>query len=559
MFVRAKTVRGVVYLQIVENQRVEGRTRQRVVSSLGRLDQLLASGSIDALTTSLARYSERLAVLGELRSLDVSVLPSRQIAPALVFGRLWRAMGLDEVLRTLLRGRRFEADVEQAVFLTVLHRLMDPGSDRQAARWKDQQGVAGFEGIALHQLYRTMAWLGEELPVPEQDGDPTPLVKRCVKDQVEELLFNRRSDLFTNLDLVFFDTTSISFEGAGGQSLGQRGHSKDHRPDLMQVVVGAVIDSQGRPVCCEIWPGNTADVTTLVPVAKRLQRRFGIARVCVVADRGMVSEQTKAELDRLGFLYILGVRMRSSNRADEALARPGRFQQVVPPRTTSTDPSPLEVKEVRFDDLPGVRHVICRNEEQARKDRHDREAILAALEQALKSGDKSLIGNDGYRKFVAKAAPGKAFAINRAKAKAEERLDGKWILVTNADDQTLTTAEVATRYKQLWMVEDIFRSMKSLLETRPIWHKRDETIRGHVFCSFLALVLRKELQDRLAQAGHADLEWADIINGLRSISECDITTGGKTFTVRTSAAGPAAHAIAAAGVALPPIIRQRMP
>ncbi len=357
---------------------------------------------------------------------------------------------------------------------------------------------------------------------------------------------------------MFFDTTSIYFEGAGGESLGQRGHSKDHRPDLKQMVIGAVIDSKGRPVCCEIWPGNTTDVTTMVPVAARLKKRFGIERVCVVADRGMVSEKTRADLEQLGFLYILGVRMRSSNRADEALSRPGRYQQVVPPRTGSKDPSPLEVKEIRFDDLPGIRHVVCRNEEQARKDRHDREAILAALETALKRGDKSLIGNDGYRKFVDKTdTDTKAFVINRAKAKAEERLDGKWLLVTNADERTLSTADVALRYKQLWMVEDIFRSMKSLLETRPIWHKRDQTIRGHVFCSFLALVLRKELQDRLERTGHGHLSWSDIVNGLRSISEFDLTTGGKTFTVRTSATGPAAHAITAAGVALPPVIRRQ--
>jgi len=560
MFVRAKTVRGVVYLQIVENQRVEGRTKQRVVSSLGRLDQLQATGALESLSVSLTRFSEQVAVLGELKSLDVSVMPRREIAPALVFGKIWQSLELDQVLRILLRDRRFEADVEQAVFLTVLHRLMDPGSDRQAALWKDGLGVPAFAEIELHQLYRTMAWLGEELPVSEQEADPTPLAKRCVKDQIEELLFQHRRDLFTDLDLVFFDTTSIYFEGAGGETLGQRGHSKDHRPDLKQMVVGAVIDSQGRPVCCEIWPGNTADVTTLVPVAARLKKRFGIERVCVVADRGMVSEQTRTELERMGFLYILGMRMRSTNRADEALARPGRYQQVVPPRTGRQDPSPLEVKEVRFADLPGIRHVVCRNEEQARKDRHDREAILAALEAALKRGDKSLIGNDGYRKYVAKADPtARAFAINRAKAKAEERLDGKWLLVTNADEQTLSTADIALRYKQLWMVEDIFRSMKSLLETRPIWHKRDQTIRGHVFCSFLALVLRKELQDRLDRAGHGDLAWADIINGLRSISEFDLTTGGKTFTVRTSASGAAAHAIAAAGVALPPIIRRTSP
>ena len=556
MFVRAKIVDGVTYLQLVENQRVDGKTKQRVIGSLGRLDAVKESGGIDGLLVSLAKFSDKLAVLGEMKGLDLSVQPKREIAPALVFGRLWREVGLDGAIRDLLGGRKFEFDVERAVFLTVLHRLCDPGSDRQAALWKDTLGVSAFTKLDLHHLYRAMAWLGEELPETEQDSDPTPLAKRCAKDQIEELLFDRRRDLFTKLDLVFFDTTSIYFEGEGGESIGQRGHSKDHRPDLKQIVVGAVIDSAGRPVCCELWPGNTTDVTTLVPVARRLKTRFGIERVCVVADRGMISEKTRSELQGLGFLYIIGVRMRSSNRADEVLSRSGRYHVITPPRQHAKDPSPLEVKEVLLTDLPGVRHVVCRNGDQAAKDRHDRDAIITALETALKKGDKSLIGNNGFRRFVA-TSDEKAFAIDYAKAKAEERLDGKWLLVTNADAQTLSTVDIAVKYKQLWMVEDIFRSMKSLLETRPIWHKHDQTIRGHVFCSFLALILRKELQDRLERAGHGDVEWSDIINGLRAIAEFDLTTNGKEFTVRTNAIGAAAKAIAATGVALPPIIRLR--
>lgn len=556
MFVRAKAVDGVTYLQLVENQRVEGRTKQRVIGSLGRIDKLRETGAIDSVVTSLAKFSDTCAVLTAMKGVDLSVTESREIAPALVFGRLWKEVGLDAVLREELVERKFGFDVERAVFLTVLHRLCDPGSDRQAALWKDRLGVPAFAKLELHQLYRAMAWLGDELEADQQDADPTPLAKRCTKDRIEEQLFQRRRDLFTNLDLVFFDTTSIYFEGAGGESIGQRGHSKDHRPDLKQIVVGAVIDSAGRPVCCELWPGNTTDVTTLVPVANRLKHRFGIQRVCVVADRGMVSEKTRAELERLGFLYILGVRMRSSNRADEVLSQPGRYHEVTPPRKDAKDPSPLAVKEIVLDDLPGIRHVVCRNAEQAAKDKHDREAIIAALEEALKRGDKSLIGNNGFRRFVAKAGE-QSFTIDYAKAKDEERLDGKWLLVTNADQATITTTDIALRYKQLWMVEDIFRSMKSLLETRPIWHKHDETIRGHVFCSFLALVVRKELQDRLDRAGHGDLEWADIVRGLRTIAEFDLTVSGKTFIVRTNAAGPAAKAITATGVALPPVIRQR--
>ena len=151
--------------------------------------------------------------------------------------------------------------------------------------------------LQLHHLYRAMAWLGEAL-ADEQQAGRTPFAPRCTKDLVEEGLFRQRQDLFTGLDLVFFDTTAIYFEGEGGESLGQHGHTKDHRPDLKQMVVGTVLDSEGRPVCCELWPGNTTDVKTLVPIVDRLEQRFGIRRVCIVADRGMISKETMAELEK---------------------------------------------------------------------------------------------------------------------------------------------------------------------------------------------------------------------------------------------------------------------
>ncbi len=180
-----------------------------------------------------------------------------------LFERLWRKSGCRSVVETLAAGRKFEFAVERAVFLTVLHRLMVSG--RSCEVWRaDIDGAAELE---LHHLYRAMAWLGEELPTDGQDGR-TPFSPRCVKDLVEEALFAPRRDLFSELSVVFMDTTSIYFEG--GQSLGRRGYSKDHRPDLNQMIVGVVIDQDGRPVCSELWPGDTADVTTLIPVIDRL-------------------------------------------------------------------------------------------------------------------------------------------------------------------------------------------------------------------------------------------------------------------------------------------------
>jgi transposase len=546
LFVRTQTNGSRTYLLIVDNQWVDGKVKQRVLLRLGRLDELLASGQLDSLIQSLGRFSEKLAVLGAHARGDSITTRSARIGPALIFQRLWQACSIDKVLSALLEGRRFEFSVERAIFLTVLHRLFAPGSDRAAEKWKDDYAIEGVGDLGLHQLYRAMAWLGEILPKDQQD-DATPFAPRTNKDLIEEALFARRRDLFTDLDIVFFDTTSIYFEGEGGETIGQRGHSKDHRPDLKQMVVGMVLDHNGNPLCTELWPGNTADVKSLVPIVERLKKRFGIGSVCIVADRGMISAATLAEVEKLEWKYILGVRMRSSTEAKAVVARAGRYAEVHPKSDDRDDPSPLKVKEVWVEGAR--RYVVCVNEDQATKDRHDREAVVASLRDALGKGDKSLVGNKGYRKYL--RGGGKQFAVDEDKIKEEARYDGKWVLTTNMD---LPPREVALKYKQLWMVEDVFRSMKSLLDTRPIFHKCDETIRGHVFCSFLALLLRKELEDRLARK-EWKLEWADVIRDLDNLIEMEVAISGKGYVFRGQTSGVAGKVFQGCDVALPPALR----
>ncbi len=517
--------------------------------------------TLAGLAVSLNKFLRRAAVLTEHRAGQTEVLATRSLGPGVVFGRLWEKLGIPAILAALLRGRKFGFPVERAIFLTVLHRLMTPAdgtSDRAAEKWRADYILPGVHELELQHLYRAMAWLGSPLPKAEQRAPSEPgFAPRCTKDLIEESLFLRQRDLFTDLSLVFFDTTSIYFEGQGGETLGRHGHSKDHRPDLRQMIVGMVMSGDGRPVCSEMWPGNTTDVKTLLPVVARLRKRFGIERFCVVADRGMISQGTITALEGCaGLKYILGARLRSvAEVRDTVLSWGGRYQQVYGPREHSKSPAPLEVKDVRFtgEDGRDRRYVVCYNLEQAEKDRTDREAIVAALEDHLQQGDKSLVGNRGFRKYLKNA--GKHFAIDREKVKQEARFDGKWVLQTNWLDGA--TSDVALRYKDLWMVEDIFRTTKSVLETRPIYHQRDETIRGHVFCSFLALVLRKELQDLLVRKGWT-LEWADV---LRDLDALRITTlraspgAAETCELRSLPQGAAGKALTAAGVALGPSVR----
>jgi hypothetical protein len=314
MYFRRKQSQGRIYLQIVESHRTGDQVRQRVIATLGRLDELEASGQFDRLLRSGARFVQQAMVLDAARTGDAPAVAVRRIGPPLLFERLWQETGCQSVIAALARGRGHRFALERAVFLTVLHRLMRGGSDLAADRWRDDYRITGTDDLDLHHLYRAMAWLGEELRSDQQDG-ATPFSPRCTKDLIEEQLFAHRRDLFSRLDLVFMDTTSLYFEGLGGQSIGQHGYSKDHRPDLRQMILAVLIDGDGRPVCSEMWPGNTADVTSLLPVIDRLRQRFAMGRVCIVADRGMISAETIAALEARGLLYILGVRERTVSGA----------------------------------------------------------------------------------------------------------------------------------------------------------------------------------------------------------------------------------------------------
>jgi hypothetical protein len=542
MFVREKQIGPYRYVYLVESVRENGRIKQRIIKNLGRKELVEAKGDLDRLARSAARLARRSMILSLLDQGDLPTLASRRIGPALAFERLWRQTGCRAVIEDLAAERGFGFALERACFLTVLHRLMVSGSDRAADAWREDYWIEGTEELALHHLYRTMGWLGEELPPAEQAGR-TPFAPRCVKDVVEERLFEARRDLFSELSVVFMDTTSLYFEGAGGETLGQRGHSKDHRPDLMQMIVAVVMDQSGRPLCCEMWPGNTTDVTALIPVVDRLGRRFGITRVCVVADRGMISAQTIAALEERGLEYILGVRERTTKEVRTlVLDDDAPFVPLAIPRQGRPD-TELEAKAVTLGDR---RYVVCRNLAEAAKDAAEREEIVANLRQALRRGDKALVGNAGYRRFL--KAPDVGFTIDEKRVAEDARFDGIFVLRTNT---TLDPLQAMLRYRELQGVEQLFRSAKSLLATRPIFHKCDATIRGHVFCSFLALVLRKELQDRLAAAGLAP-EWAEVLRDLDRLQEIEVEQDDKRFVLRTPVTGCAGKLFQTLGIALPP-------
>jgi len=549
MFVREKRIGPYTYIYLVETVRQGGHVKQRIIRNLGRKEEVERRADLDRLVLSATRLAQRSMVLSLLEQGTLPDLACHRIGPPLIFERLWRDTQCSAVLTELLAERDFAVPLERAVFLTVLHRLMVSGSDRACEQWRIDYRIAGAEGLHLHHLYRAMARLGEELPPAGQDG--RTLAPRCVKDLVEERLFARRRDLFADLSVVFMDTTSLHFEGEGGETLGECGHSKDYRPQLNQMIVAVIIDQNGRPVCSEMWPGNTADVTTLVPGVDRLRRRFGIGRVCFVADRGMISAATIAALEERGLEYILGVRERSSKEVrDIVLADPLPSVPLTLPHKGRPD-TDLQAKAVRHQ---GRRYIVCRNLVEAAQAARTREAVVASLRAKLKAGDKALVGNSAYRRYL-KTPEAQHFCIDEDRIVDDARYDGLYVLRTNT---RLAPLNVMLRYRDLLVVEQMFRTEKALLETRPIYHQSDAALRGHVFCSLLALVLRKELQDRLA-AAHLQPEWRALLADLDRLQEIETEQDSKRFILRTPVTGVAGKMFQAVGVALPPQIRDAKP
>jgi hypothetical protein len=544
MFVRVKKIGGYEYLYLVENVREGGRHVQRVIKSLGRRDEVESSGLLDGLIASAARHSRRSIVLSSFYRGELAEIRRRSIGPDLVFGHLWRETGCQAVLRRHLAGRRFGFDAERAIYLTVLHRLMVSGSDRHASTWQQTLDIPGAKDLMLDHAYKAMAWLGERGEAIK--GEDSGQTRHCT-DAIDEALYEHRKSLFGAISVAFFDTTSLYFEGDGGATLGQTGHSKDFRPQLNQVVLGIVLDEQDRPIASFLWPGNTADVTTLLPVVERLRSRFGVERACIVADRGMISAATIAALEARKIDYILGARERSSKEVRESVLHDdgAAVPLTIPRQKGETD---LTVKEVK---VGGRRYIVCRNEEEARQDAETRAALLAGLRRKLAGGAKGLVGNKGYRRFL--AAPGDdGFAIDPAKVEADAQFDGVFVLRTSL---SMSALAVVLRYRNLLTVEQSFLAAKTLLATRPVFHRTDAAIHGHVFCTFLALVLRRELLDRLAASGGVP-EWQCIIDDLLDLSAVEVEQDGRRALLRTAPRPSIDPICRSLGLTLPPVFQE---
>ncbi|MGH3143180.1 MAG: IS1634 family transposase [Gaiellales bacterium] len=471
----------VRYLQLAHNEWDPERrcSVAKVVHSFGREDQV-DRDALARLVRSISRVLDPAEQLAAQAEGELAFVGSAPLGGAWALDGLWRRLAVDAALAGLLEGRRLDARAERLVFAMVANRALAAGSKRACAEWVGSDVVIpGLEEVGDPQpLYRAMDWLLE------------------VEDALAQAVYWATADLLNlEVDLLFFDTTSTYFESEqadpppDGETAGFRafGKSKDHRPDLPQVVIGMAVTRGGIPVRVWCWPGNTND-SALIRQVKDDLRAWKLARVVWVADRGFTSAANRRYLQRAGSHYIIGEKLRGdSEEAKAALARQGRYHTVA---------GNLQVKEVLIDD--GVmrdRFVICRNPDQAERDRIVRERLVTQLEEAI-AGSDDLAATDraalgarfpaGLRRFLRTTKAG-LLRVDRTAIRAEAHLDGKFLLRTS--DPTLSAEDVALGYKQLLEVERGWRDMKTTLDLRPVYHHLEDRIRAHVLLCWLALLL----------------------------------------------------------------------
>ncbi len=541
----------VSYLALAQNERDPGTgvPRARIVHRFGRTDQVDRE-ALQRLVRSISRFLDRADAVAAGSGADgeVRVLDSRTMGACWLADRLWERLGIAETIIAAAGGRRVEgAAVERAIFAMVANRLsVKPLSKLAGCDWvADRAFVQGLAEVSDDACYRAMDFLHAALPALQ-----------------ERVFFNVASLLDLEVDMLFFDTSSTywqtdslpeelrdndarqdgdvaSEDGEDGNvapddgTLLERGrraysaHSKDHRPDLPQVVVGMAVTRTGIPVRVWTFPGNTSDQVIIRKVKDDL-RGWNLSRVIWVLDRGFTSEQNRRYLQRAGGHYIVGEKLRSgSKEAKAALSRQGRYHLV---------DGGLRVKQVRVDDgTDRDRFVIAHNPERAVRDHVIREQILARLEAEIADSDKltatkraelygALSTRPAFHRFLRKTKTGK-LRIDRGAVDRETKLDGKYLLRTS--DESLSAENIALGYKALYEAERGWRDLKSTIDMRPVYHRREDRIESHVQLCWLALLLL-----RVAETETQDT-WRNIRNELDRMHLVTLKTSAGTVSQRT--------------------------
>jgi Transposase DDE domain len=563
MFVRTAVRRNkdgsaVRYLQLVHNEwdPAAKAAKMKVLHNFGREDQV-DKAAIERLAGSLCRLLDPGRATA-LREPGLSYQGSVAFGGPWLLDQLWARLGIGKIVSARLGKTRRGATAERVLFALVANRALDPSSKLAAAHWVGRKAwIDGLPETSDDACYRAMDWLHQ------------------VRAAVETEIYGQVANLLNlEVDLLFFDTTSTYFEldsedeavarddngnltddeqkAAEGKPAPFRayGKSKDHRDDLPQIVIGMAVTRDGIPVRIWCWPGNTSD-SALIRQVKDDMRDWTLSRIVWVADRGFTSAENRRYLRAGDHHYIIGEKLRSgSAEADAALSRQGRYQDVA---------ANLKVKEVKISDCE--RFVICYNPEAAGRDAAVRERMLAQLNEMIKDSDRLSVTKraelrgvistkPGLNRYL-RVTPGGLLRTDAAKVKAEENLDGKYLLRTS--DPKLAAEDIALGYKQLLEVERGWRDLKQVIDLRPVYHRKEERIRAHVILCWLALLLI-----RIAETT-TGTTWANIADEMDLLTLGTFTGPAGTFRQAAELTKPQRDLLAKLKIAYPKKIIEATP
>ncbi|HOT96571.1 MAG TPA: IS1634 family transposase [bacterium] len=508
----------VTYVQLAHNERdpEKGCAVAKILYNFGRIDELDVD-QLKRLTRSISRFLspedalETKAAL-ELGANNLKFKSCRSYGGIYLLAALWQQLQLEKILEKELKQSKYQIPVSKAVFAMVANRCLAPSSKLAITEWIERDvHIPGLEAVDVQVLYRAMDYLLER------------------QEELEKEIFWSVSTLLNlEVDLLFFDTTSTYFETESQTDLKKRGYSKDKRADLPQVVIGLAVNRDGIPVKHWVFPGNTADMSTIEQVKKDLVG-WQLGRCIFVHDAGMTSEDNLQYLQRAGGHYIVGRKLKSGEPAAEAaLAHKGPYTAIK---------ENLSAREVSLggDGEKRKRLVLVRNSEEEKKQLLVRQQIVAAIERKLEEINSrkgqahtkatcALKSHAVYGKYVKELQDGR-LKLDKGKVADESRYDGKFLIETS--DDTLSLEDIVLGYKQLNDVEQAFRTLKTTLELRPNYHSKDERIRCHIFLCFLALVLA-----RIAEL-KTGVSWSSVRQEMSRLQMGQFTVDQKTVSQLT--------------------------
>lgn len=471
MFVRTKTVKTKTavyeYYQLVESVYKNGRSRQKVLVTLGRVDKLDRS-RVDEMIRALSGYADKIEVLESMD--DCHKVWSRNYGDVYVMEKLWREIGLDEILGSLLHDHEYEFDVVNAIKAMVFNRSIDALSKLSSYEWMNEDvHLPECEGLSLHHLYRALDFLVDH------------------KDRIESRLYDKLTAIYSmDVSVVFYDCSLVDMYGESPDIVR---YSRKKRP---QFLVSLILSRDGFPIGHEVLPGNTADIETVRSAIRTLKQRYCIGQCIFVCDRGMVSRRKLEELNSLGFSYIVGVRLNQWKEVrEEVLSSPGRYAEVK---------ENLFVKEVYVE---GRRYLICYNPFEAEREKRRRQEVLELLAGEIDGLDPDSkraceLYSDPFKGRYLRRLKDGSLRIDRTRAREDEKYDGKYVLLTSEKD--LSKQEISTTYRRLSTIEQSFRSLKSVDDLEPVYHHTSSRIRAHVFVCILAHLLERAMESKLEAA-----------------------------------------------------------